>query len=314
MAAFGSRKEVALNGWIRENSPCDIPNEIILLILLFFQNPVITWSVEDNTKFKEIFKRGFNVNLWNNLHWTNYVKTIFSKTFTLNEYDFYLFVEITFHDIICSLQLKTEMADIINYIKIGCNLQSNINIKQFKSKELHFRNLGYTFNRDIFKLAAKDNQTYKIIQGYDKLEMKFDFEILEIKQFEIMVKDTLNWTLNYNLLHSSKMRKKYNHWILEINDDRLMFKVICSLPRVVTKVKIRYNLELISGSQFIEAEGYLFVYDNFNGEIYNLSDVRFDNRRIEKIVFKIEIIKIFAIYGQVRYTLRRDEWADWGFI
>ena len=313
-------KELLVIGWIRKNY--NIPEDLIKVILLFCGD-AIRWLIQDE-KLKQIFAKMLS------RYRDNYQEIIDLIEFRMMCFEFQLFVRSTQGHTALKISLKMIYSSkTMLGLKIAVKTKGNIG-----NTDTHLLNVSCQrkMEQDICTITAHED----IIEKYDKFDMLFSFEILEIKYHKMFVKDQLKWKLNttdlcglqspshcnYNQQEFDIISKQIdnNRWLLCIDEyqdgeeNAINYNLgldPLSLPPSIYELEIKYQLVISSNVDIVSNKGVIRM--DKNGEyIYEWNVELFKDIENVEIVLDIEIMEIFARNSS--RSIIKSCWSEFGFI
>ena len=350
-----TKKELLIFGWNRKYNGRSISNELMRIIKLFsldvFQ--LLIQREEFRKKFKIVstprydsdqpiprFNDEMKLDPWQMTVDGSYQFTLSTK---LGQRDTQLIFSLSLNQSQTQSQSQPQAPDVLG-LKVAVAVEGNITrnathfiydtcCKEYAKQDSIKHDQGFTryeleypvpttTQKDLFAITATDLEMNK----YNKFDMTFCIDILEIKYHKMQIEQELKWKLKRRDL--VKLKKKSGKdaavifsddsydWIVGISkvggpksSQRQISIKPRTLPRNVIGVKLEYFLAISGNGKRIENMG-TENYNKYGGYLYEWDQLMFKRGKEINIVLNIKIIRISDVDG----ALKSDLWGKYGFV
>ena len=209
---MATRKELLLSGFARQYKCQEIASDLISLIIIFFYRGVVECKYEGK-EFKDFLKDtsyGFD-------------ETCFSKILETDNIPLKLIATKRLHgkiDFELSIDLLRLLQSILS-ITISVSIRGNISELKCDQFEREFA-IENQCRSEMKHTLLTINKNMNIGSKYDKFDIEFHIDIIDIKFHKMELVHSLKWKLNeieaFNF-RTSVIKKKFDNWLLSIKTD-----------------------------------------------------------------------------------------------
>ena len=314
MEPLDSRKGLLVFGWVRNNYVADIPDELTKFIQSFSYD-VVQCTLEDE-RFQRVFGTFYSPSSlkWVYAHYNDcsvvpmniQVELVDGFKFVLSvsgknnsEREFVLKID--------QLSLTKDFVTMKGMIKYQGNTHPKQSILKFTYDDFAIK---------ILSISADEN----ITDNYNKFDMLFHIEIIDVKYHKMKIQQKLQWELDEEDLND--LKDEYAFICRDINDWRICCKgyggpmmkqamiIPLTLPRNVVAMRLEFNWELNGddGKVIKKSDGFSNV-SKTGGYIVTWNHSEFVDCHKLEIILDVKIIYIACIGGKCN----KDSWIEYGF-